>query len=418
MKFNSIVAFVALGAHTTLAYPGMGAMIKDIGVKARQSNSPMSTELLGDLIDLDDQELTRSGRDLKSLLEGGGNPESDAKYLFTPPLGGLWCRMDTCCVWQHIANDLEDMFRGEAGRCTRLARQAVRIGFHDAGTWSKSTGHNGGGADGSIILANELSRIENSGMSDMADQYRALYTRYHDELGYTSVSMADMIQLGSTVATVVCPLGPRIRTWVGRQDRWTAAPLGQLPNPFQAAESLIEMFENKTISARGLVALLGSHTTSQQHFVNTTRAGDPQDSTPGVWDNLYFRETMAAEGNVSARLYRLESDTNLANYGSTRRDFEMYGAEADGQRIWNSDYARETIRLSLLGVNNINTMTECTRVLPKSTNTFRNRDQHIIDQWLNSVDLSAVWDKISRFIEDGKLAPAVELDLTPPSDSQ
>ncbi|KEY69058.1 hypothetical protein S7711_03356 [Stachybotrys chartarum IBT 7711] len=409
MKIFSYLLLVALGARGTACFPGMGATMKEIGLVARDQNSQGSTELLGDLLTLPDRRLTRSGRHVKELLSGRGHPESEDRNFVKHGLNGWWCRFDTCCVWQHIADDLEVLFRGDSGRCTRFARQAVRLGFHDAGTWSKATSSQGGGADGSIILTNELSRVENSGMSEMGDQYRAIYARYRNELGYTSVTMADLLQFGSSVATVVCPLGPRIRTWVGRPDSTRPAPENLLPSPFGDAVSLMEMFQNKTISPRGLVALLGSHTTSQQHFVNTTRPGDPQDSTPGVWDNLYFKETMNAVRSPQ-RVYTLPSDANLANHETTRRGFALY-AGRDGQRVWNRDYAREAIRLSLLGVNNINTMTECTRALPRSTHSFRNRDQRMIDRWLERVDASAVWRKISRFIEDGAVVKVSEEEL-------
>ncbi|KAJ2955374.1 hypothetical protein NQ176_g11403 [Zarea fungicola] len=54
----------------------------------------------------------------------------------------------------------------------------------------------------------------------------------------------------------------------------------------------------------------------------------------------------------------------------------MYGGEdGSSQSRWNEDYAREYVRLSLLGVHNINDLTECTKVLPAFTGlTFTNPD--------------------------------------------
>lgn len=46
-----------------------------------------------------------------------------------------------------IANHL-----AATGECTALARQNIRMGFHDCGTWNLTDGDTGG-CDGSIILA-------------------------------------------------------------------------------------------------------------------------------------------------------------------------------------------------------------------------------------------------------------------------
>ncbi len=119
-----------------------------------------SFELLGDLRGLAVADLTPVGREIRQLLLGsGGSPESDLETGAVPPPGAPACALDPCCVWKHIADEMAALFRGSSGRCTRWARMAVRLGFHDAGTWSKSAG--GGGADGSICLSDEYKEPEN-----------------------------------------------------------------------------------------------------------------------------------------------------------------------------------------------------------------------------------------------------------------
>ena len=61
-------------------------------------------------------------------------------------------------------------FKGESGRCNLFARGAIRLGFHDAATWKK--GMTTGGADGSMILTDELSRDINRGLEEIVDQMR------------------------------------------------------------------------------------------------------------------------------------------------------------------------------------------------------------------------------------------------------
>lgn len=47
------------------------------------------------------------------------------------------------------------------------------------------------------------------------------------------------------------------------------------------------------------------------------------------------------------------------------------------------DYAQEYIRLSLLGVNNINSLKECTKVLPPSTGSWSPREDPVkLNSWL------------------------------------
>jgi hypothetical protein len=51
-------------------------------------------------------------------------------------------------------------------------------------------------------------------------------------------------------------------------------------------------------------------------------------------------------------------------------------------------YAQEYVRLSLLGVFNINQLVDCTKALPggdRRPDTWQAPDQSTVDQWLNSV---------------------------------
>lgn len=326
MKLSSLIT-AAVAAGTALAYPGMDKTLADL--RSRQVASGPSTEMLGDLRDLPDRRLTSTGRDIKSILSGRGNPEDlrSSFWLGTPRAGTWLCGLDPCCTWKHIADEMAAAMVGDAGRCNDLARAAIRLGFHDAATWSLGTG--GTGADGSIVLTDECARVpDNNGLGGVCQQMRdwhAKYARY-------GISMADLIQFGANVATVSCPLGPRIRTFIGRKDSNVAPPRGLLPTPFDSADKLLEMFANKTFSADGLVALMGAHSTSQQRFVNPARAGDPQDSTPGVWDVKYYGET--ASQNPPERVFRFQSDINLANDPRLQASWRAFTPDS-AQGAWN-----------------------------------------------------------------------------------
>jgi hypothetical protein len=88
--------------------------------------------------------------------------------------------------------------------------------------------------------------------------------------------MADVIQMGANVATVVCPLGPRTRTFVGRADSSRPAVNGLLPNMFAEAYALTDLFDNKTIKVHSLMALVGAHTVIQQQIVDPAEVEIPR----------------------------------------------------------------------------------------------------------------------------------------------
>ncbi|KAK1982085.1 peroxidase [Colletotrichum cereale] len=396
----SILA-AALAATPVLAYPGMKSTLSEIRSRADQDGNGAddgdSNELLGDLATLDDSKLTTVGKSVKQLLTGFDTPESDEIYSASARGGNLAakgsaaCAADTCCIWKYIANDLQTVFKGRSGRCTDFARAAIRLGFHDAGGWSKNTGTLGG-ADGSIILSSdEMTRGENRGLEEIVAQTQVWFNQYKQY----GIGMADLIQFSASVATVVCPLGPRIRTYVGRKDSSAPCPNDLLPPVTGSADFLIELFENKTIKPHGLTALIGAHTTSQQRFVDPSRAGDPQDSSPGVWDVKFYKETL---GSAPARVFKFASDVVLSQDPRISAEFQAFAGQG-GQSHWNGDYAREYIRLSLLGVYNINDLTECTKALPARTaSTFVAPDQAALDKWLATKDRVA---KIADELRNG-----------------
>ena len=107
------------------------------------------------------------------MLIGNADAQSDER-LSSPvaPLGSDACKKDTCCVWKYVADEMVAKFRGNSFRCNKYARGAVRLGFHDAGAWKK--GLDFGGADGSIILTEEIAlRPINKGLEEIRDVTRA-----------------------------------------------------------------------------------------------------------------------------------------------------------------------------------------------------------------------------------------------------
>jgi len=382
MKVSTLASVWALTQLTT-AYPGMEKTLTEIKNRATASTSGAnsldqfdSTELIGDLATLPDSALTSVGKDVKSVILGGEGRSTATWNTAVPAKGAYSCSQNTCCIWQYISDDMKNTFKGGAGRCNALARGAIRLGFHDAAGWSKSTGTSGG-ADGSIILAPaEMARPANNGLQEIVAQMSTWYNTYKSY----GVSMADLIQMGATVATVTCPLGPRIKSYVGRKDSNVPCTDGLLPGVDQSADALINLFLDKTIAPHGLTALIGAHTTSQQRFVNVTRRLDPQDSTPGVWDVLFYQQTI---GKAPARVFKFPSDIVLSQDSRIVQEFNEFAAQG-AQDHWNEDYAREYVRVSMLGVYNINTLTDCSKVLPQRITSYNAPDQTQLNQWVTT----------------------------------
>lgn len=300
------------------------------------------------------------------LLEQQPGQSTDSGYIPPAFLGKPACKKDTCCNWYWASQTISAAFTGRTGRCNSLARAAIRLGFHDAGTWSQnlaSQGSDFGGADGSIVLApEEILRKENKGLEQIVSQMKVWSSTF-------GVGVADLIQFSAAVAVVTCPLGPRLRVFVGRKDSSTPAPNGLLPGVTDSADSLINLFQDKTITPHMLTALLGAHTTSKQFFVDPSKAGAPQDGTPGVWDTLFYNQTLGL-GPLPKQVYRFPSDIVLSTDSRTADEWKAFSIKG-GQSHWNEDYAYSYVRLSLLGVNNINNLTECSKVLPAAKTSFR-----------------------------------------------
>ncbi|KAF1959893.1 heme peroxidase [Byssothecium circinans] len=333
MKLSSFT--MALGAFTLIdgiiAHPGMGKALRDLEqhVKRADDRGDDPPVAIGDI---KRGGKTKVGKAIHNILMKKESGQSREGNYFPPGnVGTARCKADTCCVWSYVSEVLSSLFQGPSGRCNKYARAAVRLGFHDAGTWSQPLANSGkdfGGADGSIILSgSEIKRGENKGLQDIVEALK-------DVQGQFNVGMADLIQFAANHAVVTCPLGPRVRTFIGRKDSSKPAPEGLLPGIHDSADKMIKLFRDKTISPHDLVALLGAHTTSQQFFVD-----------------------------------KFPSDVVLSKDPRTADEWKSFSGKG-GQGHWNEDWAYSYIRLSLLGVNNINDLTECTKVLPQPKPDF------------------------------------------------
>ncbi len=250
-------------------------------------------------------------------------------YTAPGPLNSPACAADKCCVYKYAVLQMAQAFQDPVtGQCNSLARQAIRLGFHDAGTWETSMGYGTGGADGSVVLNPiEAARSDNVGLQNISSQMTQWYSSFHP----FGATMADLIQLGAMAAVVSCPQGPRIRFFAGRVDNTNAATDGLLPEPTQSADVLLDLFQRKSFSPAGLVVLIGAHTVSQQFTYAPVAAGASQDSTPGVWDNNFYSTTVSRA--AAPGMLTFPSDIALSQSDSTASSFQFF-ATTDGRPVW------------------------------------------------------------------------------------
>ncbi|ORY04773.1 ligninase LG6 precursor [Clohesyomyces aquaticus] len=292
--------------------------------------------------------LSTIGQLIKDVLNGVKSAQSGE--ISTKPLICL-SSVDKCCIWYDVSKDLTGRFKGADGQCNDNARAAIRMGFHDAGAWDKYSTN--GGADGSLLMDfGEIDRPENNGLQSIRLILREVQQKY--KVGY-----ADLAQFAHNHATVTCPKGPRIRTFVGRKDATKAAPKGLLPDVHDSADNLIQLFANKGFSAHDLAALVGAHSSAKQRFVEPAKANFPLDTTPGIWDVNFYNETLQKPRDE--RIFVLPSDEVLSVHPKVNDEWKSF---VGNQPHWNEDYAKAFVRMSLLGVDNVNALSDCTRTLP------------------------------------------------------
>ncbi|KAF2752122.1 class II peroxidase [Sporormia fimetaria CBS 119925] len=263
--------------------------------------------------------------------------------------------LTACCKWYDVSKELTTLFTGPDGQCNDNARAAIRMGFHDAGSWDKSSSH--GGADGSLLMVfGEENRPENNGLQGIRLLLRGVKQKF-------GVGYADLAQYAHNHATITCPKGPRVRTFVGRKDATKANPTGLLPDVHDSADNLIALFKNKGFSAHDLAALVGAHASAKQRFVEPAKAGFPLDTTPGIWDVEFYNDTLQEPPNPN--VFVLPSDKVLSKHPEIKDEWLAFVGD---QPHWNEDYAKAYVRMSLTGVSTLNllSLTDCTRTLPKS----------------------------------------------------
>jgi hypothetical protein len=157
---------------------------------------------------------------------------------------------------------------------------------------------------------------------------------------------------------VTCPQGPVTPTFIGRKDATSAAPQGQLVPPNAAGDAALASFQARGFTPEDLGALIGAHTAARQFTVDTTKAGAPQDSTPGIWDLLYYAQTI-----LGIAPFSFQADINLTKQKQVAPYMKRFSVDKPG---WDASFTRAMAKMELLGTTNPAAMVDCTSALPRA----------------------------------------------------
>ncbi|KAJ7245892.1 heme peroxidase [Mycena haematopus] len=241
------------------------------------------------------------------------------------------------------------------GRCNLSAKSAVRLSFHDAGTFSlasQAAGLPNSGADGSIIVyPGELLRDLNNGLQSIVGLLRPLPDKFN-------VSAGDVVHIAGILGVLACPGGPTTQAFVGRPPPRNIAPDGFLPNSAHSVDVLTARFADMGFSAREMVALVGAHSIGKQRFIDLKKINATFDTTPDLLDTRFYTETR--DRKVSPGTFQLDSDVGFATKPNTAKDFNRF---IGNQSLWGVEYAAAHLKLSLLGLDEAG-LTDCSEILP------------------------------------------------------
>ncbi|KAJ3147435.1 hypothetical protein HDU86_007985 [Geranomyces michiganensis] len=252
--------------------------------------------------------------------------------------GGTTCNID---LWTKVRDAIHREFG--PGPCGAVARAAVRLAFHDAGTYNKND--KSGGPNGSILrFSDEALATQNNYLNSVIEAMQRVFSQF-EAFG---VTRADIVQLAGVLGVVRCPGGPSIPFSIGRKDSTTMDSAALLPGENDAAAALIARYDRMGFTASETIALIGRHTCAKQ-YTQSPRAqlidqnGFSLDSTPELWDTAFYAEIKKQAGFGQTRR---AADVNLANYQPTAAEFASF---ATNQQLWNTKFTAAWTKMANLG---------------------------------------------------------------------
>ncbi|KAK7043339.1 peroxidase [Favolaschia claudopus] len=306
--------------------------------------------------------------------------------------GGQSVANEACCAWFPVLEDIvPNLFDNECGDDSRVhADGALRLSFHDAVGFSRSSGM-GGGADGSIITFQdaELQFPANAGLDDPIDAETPFIAKHN-------VTPGDFIQFAAAVSLSLCPGAPKVGFMMGRPNPTAPSPApgkanpssipnasltgvtstldGLVPEPFDSVDKILaRMADAGGFSPTDVVALLASHSVAGADTIDPTIPGTPFDSTPSVFDTQLFIEvqlrgtlfpgSQPGQGEVMSAVageMRLQSDALIARDPQTNCAWQSFAGDLPAVQ---SAFAKAFNVMSIIG-HNPSDLIDCSDVIP------------------------------------------------------
>ncbi|KAL4318739.1 hypothetical protein GQ457_18G023520 [Hibiscus cannabinus] len=268
---------------------------------------------------------------------------------------------ETC---PNALSTIRTSIRSAIARERRMAASLIRLHFHDCFVQ---------GCDASILLDNSPSITSEKFVIQNNNSVRGFEVIEQAKSAVENVcpgvvSCADILAVAARDASEYVG-GPSWTVRLGRRDSTNASPglaSRDLPRFTDGLRSLIDLFGNKGLTERDMVALSGSHTIGQAQcvtfrdriysngsdidvgFASTRRRNCPATSpngnrnlapldlvTPNSFDNNYFRNLLQRRG-------LLQSDQVLFSGGSTDSIVNEYNRNPS---TFSSDFASAMVKM-------------------------------------------------------------------------
>ncbi|KAI8911043.1 heme peroxidase [Gorgonomyces haynaldii] len=257
--------------------------------------------------------------------------------------------VDYQAVYNAIAEKLENSNYDDGSYGPVL----VRLAWHAAGTYDKSTGT--GGSNGATMrFAPESEHGANAGLSVARDFLEPIKQKF------PKISYADLWSLAG-VAAIQEMGGPTIPWRAGRSDLTaeSVTPDGRLPDAAQGQDHLRNIFYRMGFNDQEIVALSGAHALGRCHPDRSGFTG-PWTFSPITFSNDYFKLLLSEtwrqkkwdgpkqfEDKKTTQLMMLPTDLALIQDKSFRKYVELYAKDSD---LFFKDFSKAFNKLEELGV--------------------------------------------------------------------
>ncbi|TDL24699.1 manganese peroxidase 2 [Rickenella mellea] len=277
---------------------------------------------------------------------------------------------DACCVFFALRDDLqENLFDNTCGE--DAVHEVLRLTFHDAIGFSESGVLQGTGADGSMIIFDDIETAfaANNGIDDSVDALSPFLSTHN-------VTAGDLIQFAGAVGITNCPGAPRLQFLAGRPNATIPASDGTVPEPQNSVDMILARMADAGFSPDELIHLLVSHTIARADHVDPTIQAVPFDTTPFTFDTQIFLEVLLAGtgfpgtagnvGEVESPLgaqgeMRLQSDFALARDNRTACTWQSM---VDNQQLMMHNFFTAMKKMAVIG-HNPRDLIDCSEVIPQ-----------------------------------------------------